>query len=285
MDLPRQSTQPLTLSTLLEVGLRNKPKSDAAFPLGMTIDGRTLWVDLAEPTMTSILIGGTSGSGKSVLLQSIVVGLGLSAPANGVKFILIDPKRVTFTQYASLPCVEQPLYLDTEPALERLQALVEDMEERYRLFEQAGVADIRGYVAQTGTALCRYVVIIDEYADMILDRKTRVELETCIQRIGQKGRAAGFHLILATQRPDAKVVTGIIKANLQLKIALKVTSVTNSRIILDEAGAEYLIGHGDMLVGGSTAIERLQGPMVSKTAMDLLSTKSLVNSRQGIKQG
>lgn len=274
VDLPRSHREPLTLGALLNENTRTRPESDAAFPIGMTIAGQVFWVDLAEPTMTSILIGGTSGSGKSVLLQSIVVGLGLCAPAGSVRFVLVDPKRVTFTQYASLPCVEDPLYLDIGPALARLEKLVEEMEERYRLFEDAGVQDLRTYHHKSGARLARYVVMIDEYADMIIDKQTRSALETCIQRIGQKGRAAGFHLVLATQRPDAKVVNGVIKANLQLKIALKVTTATNSRIILDETGAEFLVGHGDMLVGGSTAIERLQGPMVTKSDVDRLIGKS-----------
>lgn len=271
LDLPRTSREPLTLSTLLEDEGGRRPESTGAFPLGMTIDGRVYWADLAEPTMTSILIGGTSGSGKSVLLQSIVAGLGLCAPPGSVRFVLIDPKRVTFPHFADLPCVENPLYLDVEPALERLGELVAEMEDRYRLLEEGAFPDLRAYNEQAGEPLFRYVVIIDEYADMILDRKMRADLETCIQRIGQKGRAAGFHLVLATQRPDSKVVTGVIKANLQLKIALKVTSAANSRIILDEPGAEYLIGHGDMLVGGSTAMERLQGGLVTKTELEKLA--------------
>ncbi|MBI5724653.1 MAG: PD-(D/E)XK nuclease family protein [Planctomycetes bacterium] len=273
VDLPRSNREPLTLGALLETGVANRPASTCAFPLGMTIEGKVFWVDLAEPTMTSILIGGTSGSGKSVLLQSVVVGLGLCTPPGGVRFVLIDPKRVTFTQYAKFSCVENPLYLDIEPALARLKQLVEEMDDRYRLFENEGVSDVLSYASQTEKTICHYVVIIDEYADMILDRQMRNALEICIQRIGQKGRAAGFHLILATQRPDAKVVTGIIKANLQLKISLKVVSANNSRIILDEAGAEYLIGHGDMLVGGSTALERLQGPLVTKTELDQLALR------------
>ncbi|MFO7903887.1 MAG: FtsK/SpoIIIE domain-containing protein [Pirellulaceae bacterium] len=269
--MPRASREPLTLSTLLEDNGGRRPESTGAFPLGMTIDGRVYWADLAEPTMTSILIGGTSGSGKSVLLQSIVAGLGLCAPPGSVRFVLIDPKRVTFPHFADLPCVENPLYLDAEPALKRLSGLVDEMEERYRVLEEGAVPDLRAYNDHVDEPLFRYVVIIDEYADMILDHDTRSDLDTCIQRIGQKGRTAGFHLVLATQRPDSKVVTGVIKANLQLKIALKVTNAANSRIILDEPGAEYLIGHGDMLVGGSTAVERLQGALVTKTELQQLS--------------
>lgn len=273
LDLPRATREPLTLGALLKSG-GDRPESSGTFPLGMTIDGNVFWADLADPTTTSLLIGGTSGSGKSVLLQSIVAGLGLCAPPGSVRFVLIDPKRVTFPHFADLPCVETPLYLDVEPALERLNALVDEMEERYRSLESEGVPDLRSYNAQAKTPLFRYVVLIDEYADMIMNREARADLEACIQRIGQKGRAAGLHLILATQRPDSKVVTGVIKANLQLKVALKVTSVANSRIILDEPGAEYLIGHGDMLVGGATATERLQGALVTKTELEHLAQRT-----------
>ncbi len=273
IDVPRKGSEPLTLGRLLEMGQATRPGSQAVLPLGAAIDGRVRWADLAEPTMTSMLVGGTSGSGKSVFLTGCVVGLGLSAPRDAVRFTLIDPKRVTFTGLAGLPCLDGSVLMDIEPAVRRLGELVDEMESRYRRFAEAGVPDILAYNQQADAPLFRRVILIDEYADMVVDKETRGRLEEVVQRIGQKGRAAGYHLILATQRPDAKVVTPIIKANLQLKIALKVTSASNSRIILDEGGAEYLIGHGDMLVGGSIPLERLQGPLVTKTEIDELGDK------------
>jgi S-DNA-T family DNA segregation ATPase FtsK/SpoIIIE len=265
IDVPRDDRQTLTLTDMMQRA-SGRPKSAAAFPLGLDIDGEVFWADLAEPIMTSILIGGTSGSGKSVLLRSIVVSLLLCAPRDSLSFTLIDPKRVTFTDLKTLRCLEEgKLLLDTEDAMEALSATVDEMERRYVLMEGAGVSDIVGYNAQSADSLKRRVVIIDEYADMIVSSQTRVELETFVQRICQKGRAAGIHLILATQRPDAKVVTGIIKANLQLRVALKVTSQANSQIILGEGvgQAQYLLGHGDMLVGGSVSLQRLQAPLAS----------------------
>jgi len=273
VDIPRRNCQPLLLSELLKTGEVNKPFSDVIFPLGVGIDGSVFWVDLAEPTMTSILISGTSGSGKSVLLRSIVLGLALSVPLGRVSFTLIDPKRVTFTDLIDLPCLDGLILMDYDPVISRLGSLVDEMECRYRLFETEKVHDIKEWNKISVEPLIERIIIIDEYADLIIDKKTKESLETAIQRIGQKGRAAGFHLILATQRPDAKVVTGLIKANLQLKVALKVTSMANSRIILDEGGAEYLIGHGDMLVGGSIGIERLQGPYVTKTDIERVFLK------------
>jgi S-DNA-T family DNA segregation ATPase FtsK/SpoIIIE len=266
VDVPRKVRQPLSLADMMKMADATRPQSKAAFPLGLDIDGKVLWVDLAEPIMTSILIGGTSGSGKSVLLRSIVVGLILCSPPESVSFTLIDPKRVTFTDLKKLRCLEEgKLLLDTEDAMAALSATVEEMERRYVLMENAGVSDIAGYNAQRAEILKRRVVIIDEYADMIVSSQTRADLELFVQRICQKGRAAGIHLILATQRPDAKVVTGVIKANLQLRVALKVTSQSNSQIILGEGvgQAQYLLGHGDLLVGGSVHVQRLQAPLAS----------------------
>lgn len=277
VDVPRKVREPLTLGMLFDPtqSIINYSPSDAnaTFPLGMGIDGSIFHVNLAEPTMTSILIGGTSGSGKSELLRSIIIGLALSAHKDSLSFTLIDPKRVTFTDFSTLPCLDGKVLMDADLVINRLNQIVQEMEGRYRLFEEEKVHDINSYNHSAKESLKRRVIVVDEYADLIINKDTKEALEIAIQRIGQKGRAAGFHLILATQRPDAKVVTGVIKANLQLKICLKVTSSTNSRIILDDTGGEYLIGHGDMLVGGSIAIQRLQGPLV--TGSDIKRLKNM----------
>ncbi len=268
VDIPRKVRIPLTLGEVWQKGQRNRPPSKAAFPVGMSIDGSIVWANLSDPTMSGILIGGTSGSGKSIFLKASAVGLALNAKPTEVRLILIDPKRVGFMDFASLPHLSGPILMDTESALEKLHQLVDEMEERYRTFEKKGVSDIQAY-NQLGGSLSHQVIMIDEYADLMADKDTRTELETSIQHLGQKGRAAGIHLILSTQRPDARVVTPIIKANLQLKVALKVTSAANSTIILDTSGAEYLIGHGDMLIGGSVPLQRLQGPLVTKTEIEM----------------
>ena len=270
IDVPRQSILPLTLGDLLREGAATRPASGAAFPLGAGIDGSVFWADLSDPTMTSLLVGGTSGSGKSILLRSILVGLALSNAPGSIRFTLIDPKRVTFLDCDDLACLDGGVIMDVPPALERLERLVGDMEDRYRLLADAKTHDLASYNRTASHPLPRRVVLIDEYADMIIDKESRQCLETAIQRLGQKGRAAGFHLVLATQRPDAKVVTPLIKANLQLKVALKVTTATNSSIILDQSGAEYLVGNGDMLIGGSRPVQRLQGAMPTKTELDQL---------------
>lgn len=263
VDIPRKTRIPLTLGEVWRRGQQNRPDSKAAFPIGMAIDGSVVWADLSDPTMTSMLVGGTAGSGKSVFLRSAVIGMALNAGPQDIQFTLIDPKRVSFTDLTALPHLSGKVLMDNEPALERLGELIEEMERRYRVFEQEKTADIKGY-NRVGGKLSHHVVLIDEYADLIIDKETKDELELAVRRLGQKGRAAGIHLILATQRPDAKVVTPLIKANLQLKVALKATTGVNSKVILDETGAECLIGHGDMLIGGSVPVQRLQGPLVTK---------------------
>ena len=264
VDVPRKYTAPLTLSQLREKGIYEKPESCAAFPIGLGVDGTVTWADLTSPLMTSILIAGTTGSGKSIFLRSAVINMALQASPEEVTFTLIDPKRVTFTDLAELPHLRTPVIVDLEPAMACLATLVEEMEERYRLFESKSVMDISQYNIGR-KPLPHHVVLIDEYADLMIDKESKKDAEIYIQRLSQKGRAAGFHLLLATQRPDAGVVTPLIKANLQLKIALKVTTASNSQIILDESGAERLMGNGDMLVGGAISLIRLQGAIPTGT--------------------
>jgi len=266
VDVPRKKIKTLLLSELIANGEATHPDSDVAVPLGAEIDGKTYWLNFAEPTMSSVLIGGTSGSGKSILLQSLVLGLRLANPKIRTEFTLIDPKRVTFTKLPLQKC-DAELICDLPPALERLSQLVEEMEQRYHLFETEKCSDITAYnAAHAKKPLTHHVTVIDEFADLMLGKKAdKEQLERAIQRLGAKGRAAGFHLVLATQRPEVKVISPLIKANLQVKIAMKVTSQANSKIILDEPGAECLIGNGDMLLGGSVALVRLQGALPSKT--------------------
>ena len=264
VDVPRSSRQVLSLETLSRQGEKSRPRSEAAFPLGMKVDGSVFWADLSEPSMTSMLIGGTSGSGKSVLLRSVVIGLLLCAPKDSVNFTLIDPKQVTFVDLAALRALEEGRILcDVEEAMEALKKAVEEMDRRYELMAGAKVSHLTDYNAVAGERLRRRVLIIDKYADLMMRKETAKDLEYFIQRLCQKGRAAGFHLLLATQLPNAKIVTGVIKANLQLRVALKVASKSNSQIILGEGftQAQHLLGHGDMLVGNGSSVERLQGPI------------------------
>jgi len=267
LDVPKQNTTPLTLRDVWNRGAESRPVSRAAFPLGMTIEGEVEWADLSDPTMTSVLVGGTAGSGKSVFLRAAAVGLALNASEQELKLTLIDPKRVSFTDLKDLPHLASNVLMESGDALEALESLAETMEERYRILEASGEADVTEY-NKRNPLLPHQVLLIDEYADLILDREYKKRLEISVQRLGQKGRAAGVHLLLSTQRPDANIITPAIKANLQLTVALKVTNSSNSRVILDEAGAERLVGYGDMLVGGSVPVQRLQGPLVTQEDID-----------------
>lgn len=274
VDIPRRTRLPLTLGDVSRQGRRNRPASKVAFPMGMAIDGTIVWADLSDSTMTSILVGGTAGSGKSMFLRAAIIGLCVSATPAELQCLLIDPKRVSFNDLADLPHLCAPILMDHAPVLDCLGSLVEEMERRYRLFERHRVHDIYAY-QRLGETLAHQVLVIDEYADLMVDKKAREGLETAIVRLAQKGRAAGMHLILATQRPDARIVTPLIKANLQLKVALKVTTTTNSKVILDDSGAECLIGNGDMLIGGSVPLQRVQGPLVSKSEIEEAMGKNI----------
>lgn len=268
-DVQRNDWESFDVRSLVQDG-GIQTKHTCPYPLGRRIDGSVFVGDLADPNMTSCLIGGTSGSGKSELIRSMVVGIALHNRQTMLSFTLIDPKRVTFTDFFSFPYLSQPVIMDPNTAMNILNACVHEMEERYKVLEKSGYSNISEYNGKENIQMVRRIIVIDEYADLIMNKATKEALENAIQKIGQKGRAAGFHLILATQRPDAKIVTGVIKANLQLKIALKVTSSTNSRIILDETGAECLAGYGDMLIGGSVPIQRLQSSKVSERDLKAL---------------
>jgi DNA segregation ATPase FtsK/SpoIIIE, S-DNA-T family len=272
VDVPRENNEPLTLGKIWRIGEKNRPNSVVAFPMGMTIEGNVSWADLSDPNMTGILVGGASGSGKSVFLRSAVIGLALNASPENIRLTLIDPKRVSFTDLEGLPHLAGSVLMDDDSAIKTLKYLIDEMEQRYRWFEKSKVRDI-GQYNRISKPIPHHVVIIDEYGDLMVHKDKKADLERSVQRLGQKGRAAGIHIILATQRPDAKVVTPIIKANLALKVALKVSTASNSSIILDQTGAEYLIGLGDMLIGGSLFLERLQGPLVTGTEIEIAMSK------------
>lgn len=263
IDLPRPFPPLLTLGEVLERGRANRPSSPVAFPLGVAIDGKVHWADMSDASSTSILVGGTAGSGKSEFLKSIVVAMALAAGPPDVRFTLVDPKLVTFTALKDLPHLDCPVITDGGALIESLERLVQEMERRYQLLSDAGHDNITPYNA-AGKRLPHHVLLIDEYADLMAAKGTRETLEYAIGRLGAKGRAAGIHLVVATQHPSVKVISPTIKANLQLKIALKVGSGTNSKVVLDETGAEKLLGRGDMLVGGAIETIRLQSPLAVK---------------------
>jgi Ni2+-binding GTPase involved in maturation of urease and hydrogenase len=276
IDIPKKTSKPLHLKEILKTRplITNDPA--LSVPLGMSMDNEPFWVDFSDPGMSSMLVGGSSGSGKSVFLKAIIAGLTSRYKANALKLVLIDPKRVTFGDYTSIAHSPTGVIMDNQAALKALSNLVKIMEKRYKKFEESKAIDIVEY-NRGNKKLPRYVILIDEYADLMIDKKANARLEQSIQRIGQKGRAAGIHLIVSTQRPDSKVITPLIKANLQFKVAFKVTSLANSMIILDHGGAECLMGKGDMLIGGSVALKRLQAPLAGKPASKTSKKKTGAN--------
>jgi S-DNA-T family DNA segregation ATPase FtsK/SpoIIIE len=231
--------------------------------------------------MPHMLIAGTTGSGKSVCMNTIIMSWLYTKRPDELKLVLVDPKMVEMAQFSDIPHLMAPVITDMSKAAGILEWAVNKMEERYELLKGAGVRDIKGYneldeaeryarfdavedaeKARVPRKLPYMVFVIDELADLMMTHK---EVEHSIVRIAQKARAVGIHLILATQRPQANVVTGLIKSNMPCRISFKVASGMDSRIVLDQKGAELLLGHGDMMVvtPSSTDIRRCQGTLVT----------------------
>jgi S-DNA-T family DNA segregation ATPase FtsK/SpoIIIE len=252
-------------------------ESKATLPIGIGVDitGKPKVVDLAK--MPHLLIAGQTGSGKSVGLNGIILSLLYTKTPNECKLVLVDPKRVEMASYEGLPNLFCPVVTDSAEVLNTLERMVTIMETRYEGFKQVGVRNIESYydylerredcspeeVARYKAAVPYLVIVIDEMADLILTATK--EMEKVIVRLAQLGRAAGIHLILATQKPIVKVITGLIKSNLPSRIAYQVTSGIDSRVILDNNGAEKLLGRGDLLMQypGVSEPERFHGAWVS----------------------
>jgi DNA segregation ATPase FtsK/SpoIIIE-like protein len=240
------------------------------FVVGQCPDGDILCGDFSDSSTPHLLVAGQSGSGKSVLLQSLIASLVQYQPPSAIRFTLVDPKRVTFNGAAFRGAVaahlDGPVRFDVEDVLPVLERLIEAMEERYGLFEAARVTDIGEFNEQADAAqrLERRLLVIDEFQDLITDKATTKLFFDAIRRLGAKARAAGIHLVLATQRPDKDVVPPIVKANLGGKIALQVASKVNSRIILDDGGAERLLGKGDLLANLGRGLVRAQAPLLAQ---------------------
>lgn len=241
------------------------------FPVGISVDGTPRFADLASPECAHFLVAGTSGSGKSEWLRATIACLLYSNPRITLQLALIDPKRTAFASLGSSPYLCQPLAY-SEEALKVLDALVEEMERRYGILSKAGVSDLRQYNEQGTEPIPRIVCVCDEYADLVLgDRKRRQAVETAVARLGAKARAAGIHLIFATQRPSRDIVKGVIDANLTARVALKVVRPLDSRLILDDPGAATLLGRGDLLYKDVGNPIRLQGIVVDQPQLDRLA--------------
>jgi len=214
--------------------------------------------------MPHVLIAGQTGSGKSVILNSWIASFLFRTTPSEVKLILIDPKRVEFTQYAGVPHLFTPVIVEKEKIVHALEWATSEMDRRYKMFAQVGARNIETYNEMSGFQTLPYIVIIiDELADIIFFAPARVEDAIC--RIAQMARATGIHLVIATQRPSVDVLTGLIKANIPCRISFAVSSMVDSRVILDTPGAEKLLGRGDMLYTPPEQAKptRIQGAYVS----------------------
>ncbi len=241
--------------------------------LGKDIAGKTIFCDVAK--MPHLLIAGTTGSGKSVCMNSIIVSILYKAKPNEVKFLMIDPKKVEFSKYENIPHLLVPVVTDARKASGALGWAVSEMLRRYQCFSDTGVRDIAGYnkyVDKHGDMerMPKIVICIDELADLMMAAPKEVEDSIC--RLAQMARAAGMHLVIATQRPSVDVITGLIKSNISSRIALTVSSQIDSRTILDTGGAEKLLGRGDMLYSpiGSNKPLRVQGCYISDEEVEAL---------------
>ncbi len=272
IEIPNKAVDMVSMKEVLDNDeFRNHP-SNLAVALGKDISGQPIIVDLAK--MPHLLIAGATGSGKSVCINSIITSIMYKAHPNDVKLILIDPKVVELSVYNGIPHLDTPVVTKAKKAAGALSWAVTEMMKRYDMFSEAKVRDIKGYneyIKDKGyPQMPQIVIIIDELADLMMVAPNEVEDSIC--RLAQLARAAGMHLIIATQRPSVNVITGIIKANIPSRIAFAVTSAIDSRTILDMGGAEKLLGRGDMLYHpyGSNKPQRVQGAFISDGEVESL---------------
>jgi DNA segregation ATPase FtsK/SpoIIIE, S-DNA-T family len=245
--------------------------------LGKDISGRAVFFDLAE--MPHLLVAGTTGSGKSVMLNALLTSLLLTTDPRQVKMVLIDPKRVELSYFGQIPHLITPVVTDIKKAANALGWAVSEMERRYEVLEKVGVRSLEGYNARSEIPMPYVVLVIDELADLMMQAAAKVE--DAVIRLAQKARAVGIHLVVATQRPSVDVITGMIKANVPSRIAFAVSSQVDSRVILDSPGAESLLGMGDMLFKPVSAVRasRVQGAFISEAEVERIVSATVTASR------
>lgn len=270
IEVPNTVSESVLLREVIETEEFKSHKSKLSFGLGKDAAGDIVVADIAK--MPHVLVAGATGSGKSVCINSLIVSILYKSKPSEVKMILIDPKMVELSCYNGIPHLLIPVVTDPKKAAGALNWAVQEMVNRYSLFASRGVKDIKGYnkivEKEEGAKLPQIVIIIDELADLMMVAPNDVEDAIC--RLAQMARAAGMHLVIATQRPSVDVITGIIKANIPSRIAFTVSSQVDSRTILDSAGAEKLLGKGDMLyfpVGEMKPL-RVQGAFISESEIE-----------------
>lgn len=263
IDIPRTDRQTLKFSDYIQPSTSSSDKLKVI--IGIDLEGRLIEADLSDPNTCHFLIGATTGGGKSEFLRTVLASICWRYSVGECQVVLIDPKQVTFPDFESCPWLYAPLCLDDETAIALMGKLVEEMMRRYQLFRAEKASDISGYNKVASEKLARLVVIIDEYAMLIGDTKTKKNLEQHIKKLGAMARAAGIHLFVCTQRPEANVVTPLIRDNLPARVALKTASTGNSEIILGQGDtrAHNLLGHGDLLYQANGETMRLQALLVT----------------------
>jgi S-DNA-T family DNA segregation ATPase FtsK/SpoIIIE len=276
IEIPNRSLEIVSLKTMLESENMEKAKSKLAMPLGLDVSGNPVVADIAR--MPHVLIAGTTGSGKSVIVNSMITSILFRASPSEIKMILIDPKRVELTGYNNIPHLLTPVVAEPEKAVSALKWAMKEMDRRYVQFQDSGVKNIDAFNELAGFQALPYIVIfIDELADLMAIAS--VEVEDSTARLAQMARATGIHLVLATQRPSVDVLTGLIKANIPCRISFNVSSMIDSKVIIDQPGAEKLLGRGDMLFVPPDQAKptRIQGTFVSD--QDVKRVVNFIKSR------
>jgi len=273
IEVPNPHPQEVSFRELLEHYRASNKKAHIPLLLGKLVNGDDMWTDLTK--MPHLIIAGATGSGKSVCINTIVMSIVMNSRPDEIKLVMVDPKKVELSAYSKLPHMLAPVITEPSGACAALNWLVKEMEKRYEIFRQLAIRNIHGFNGRKANReheesleievpekMPYIVVIIDELADLMMVSSS--DVETPIARIAQMARAVGIHLILATQRPSREVITGLIKANFPTRIAFKVSSRINSQIIIDENGAELLLGNGDMLFmpPGTSSLVRTQGGFI-----------------------
>ena len=268
IELPKSFRENVYLSEIISSNDFSKKNIKLPIALGKSISGLPITGDLSS--MPHLLIAGTTGSGKSVCINTIILSLLYRHPPEKCKFILIDPKMLELSTYEGIPHLLCPVITEAKRAASVLGWVVKEMESRYRLMTRVGVRNIDGYNEKHKVSMPYIVVIVDEMSDLMLVASK--EIENYIQKLSQMARAAGIHIIMATQRPSVDVITGTIKANFPTRISFQVTSKIDSRTILGEQGAEQLLGKGDMLyMSSANRIVRIHAPYVSENEIEKIN--------------
>ncbi|MFN2362673.1 MAG: DNA translocase FtsK, partial [Halarsenatibacteraceae bacterium] len=268
IEVPHQGPSMVRFREIVESDKFADAETRLNLGLGRAVDGSAVVADLGK--MPHLLVAGATGSGKSVCINSIIASLLYQNTPDELKLLLIDPKKVELVNYNGLPHLFSPVVTDCKKAASTLQLIVKEMEDRYDLFAETGTRGIESYNKKSDDPLPYIVVIIDELSDLMMVAASDVEDAIC--RLAQMSRAAGIHLVIATQRPSVDVITGLIKANIPSRISFAVSSATDSRTILDTGGAEKLLGNGDMLFHpvGAKKPFRVQGAFIDNEEINNL---------------